>query len=128
MEQLIKSAHGVSTLFLLLLYLALTIRLYKRRPGHIGGLNLVLAQFARFTLLVVYLSGLFLTITLNKLVHNVHHILSALPVVVFFIIPILVGRAKEENKNRIYALMFALLFFLILIAGLSSHLSILPKL
>ena len=128
MENYIETGHSIGTAVLLVLYLVLSILLFNNKSGGLGAGNRALAQAARFTLLIVYISGLFLSITLGKIVHNAHHVLSVLPIVVLFSIRFLPDRFQSENKNRYYAWLFAALFILTLIAGISSRLNILPKL
>ena len=120
--------HGIGTIALLLLYLILALVLFRKKESGIGILSKALAQVARFALLLVYLSGLFLTVTLGRIVNNAHHVLSALPVIAFLLIPFLTGHFQKEQKNKVYAWLFAILFLLILFTAISSYLTILPKL
>jgi cytochrome bd-type quinol oxidase subunit 2 len=128
MEKCIEPMHGIGTIALLLLYLILALVLFRKKESGIGILSKALAQVARFALLLVYLSGLFLTVTLGRIVNNAHHVLSALPVIAFLLIPFLTGHFQKEQKNKVYAWLFAILFLLILFTAISSYLTILPKL
>lgn len=128
MERYIELLHPIGTLALLIIYLVLAISLYRRKKQGIGGINRALAQLGRFGLVVVYFSGLFLSITLGRIVHTAHHILSALPILALYLIRFLPERFTTEKANKTYAWFFAILCLLLLLVGITAHLSILPKL
>ena len=127
MEKYIELSHFWGTLVLLSLYLLLAILLFRKKENGIGGLNRMIAHIARFALLLVYLSGMFLSVTLGRIVHVAHHVISALPILVLVGHRYLPERFKSENSNRTFAWIFAVLFLLVLVTAVTSRLNILPK-
>ena len=128
MQNYIASTHWIATLALMALYLILAIRFFQKKNNDITALDSGLTQIARFGFMLVYITGLFMSVTLGRLVHNAHHVISLLPVLVIFGIRFLPTFTKKENSATTYAWMFIFMFILMLIVGITSKLSILPTL
>jgi len=127
MEQIMGIAHGILTAALLAGYLWLFYRFRRKTDETVIRLDRTLAQIVRFSLLLVYLSGLYMSVTLSRMVHPLHHILSALPVVVLLGIQFYPTLSKKEMTIKAYTWTFILMFFLILLTAISSTLSDMPQ-
>ncbi len=75
-------AHGLLTYFLMVLHLVLAVRFFRSSRDEATTLDRVLVQVVRYALLLVFISGLVLNITLSQLVSQVHQIISIIPAVI----------------------------------------------
>ncbi len=118
MTLLIKTAHPVLSGILFLIYFALFLRL--RKQNDLKPLDTALAQGARLLLLLVYLTGLIMTMNLGIWVRSWHHYASLLPVgvlLIFQVLPNLFNRAMTV-KNAIW--MFAAMGVAVLIISFTA--------
>lgn len=127
MENYLAPLHGIFSLALLALYAVLAVRFFRKKDDGVNLLDRMLAQMARFGLLLVYLTGLYLNVTLGRMVHSAHHLSSLLPIVVVFGIRFWPSIVNKENTPKTYAWMFAILFVLMLIIGVTTRLNVLPS-
>jgi uncharacterized membrane protein SirB2 len=123
MENYIVPVHIGLTLVTAALYLFFTIRFFRNQDDKIRTGDRVLIQVARYTLLMLYLSGLFMSVTFGMDVHKLHHVISFLLAIIVVGIRYLPLLTKRQNSLRTYAWMFAILFVLIFVTALSSRLS-----
>jgi hypothetical protein len=109
MTMWIKTAHPLFSLVLFFLYLALAVRL--KRQNDLKPLDTALAQAARLLLLLIYLTGLIMSMNLGIWVPSRHHYASLLPVfilLIFQVLPSFFGRGVNiQNAVWMFASMAA---------------------
>ena len=128
MEKYLLPLHLILTLVLMLLYLYFSIRFFRKTNIDISVGERLLVQLARYGLLTLYFTGLFLSVTYGFMVHKLHHAASIFPALIVVGIRYVPLVTKRENSPRTYAWMFAILFVLMLLIGLTSKLPALPRL
>jgi len=119
-EKLIVLAHPILTLILIFSYGFLAFRLFTRKE--LAPIDSTLAQVARISLLLTYLTGLVLSVNLRHNVHPWHHYASILPVGVIFVFQFLPGAFKKGITIKSYALMFLSMLITVLIISAMSNL------
>jgi hypothetical protein len=114
MTMWIKTAHPLFSLVLFFLYLALAVRL--KRQNDLRPLDTALAQAARLLLLLIYLTGLIMSMNLGIRVASWHHYASLLPVfvlLIFQVLPSLFGRGVHiQNAVWMFAAMAVAIAFI----------------
>lgn len=120
MDNLIILLHRITTVILVFVYIALIYRFARPRreakfPDH------VLAQLARIGLLLLYISGFWMTMHMGIVVHKLHHILSAFPILAIIVFQNIA--AKRSHDLKAYAWMFTTLLIVLVIIVLSAYLS-----
>ncbi|MBN1560406.1 hypothetical protein JW998_09160 [candidate division KSB1 bacterium] len=126
MEHSIVPVHLILTLGIAALYLFFAIRFFREQDDKISAVDRALIQVTRYALLMLYLTGLFMTVTFGMTVHKLHHMISILPAIGVVGIRYLPLLTKRPNTLRTYAWTFAILFVLVLVTALSSRWSALP--
>lgn len=127
MDYYFDITHGATAVLLLLIYLILAARMFRTKIKRFGSLDRALAQIARLALLLVYLSGLIMSYSLGRMVHPAHYVIGLLPILLLLGVRY-APRSFPAQREKAYARLFAALFIFILLACLSSQLTILPKL
>jgi hypothetical protein len=124
MKNFIAPLHVVMSMALLLGYGWLIIR-FSRKEGSdkTTGLEKGIAHLVRLFLLLIYLTGLLMTIPLYRKVNPLHHYAALLPVAVLFIFQ-MVPMLKVRNVYKVYGWMFLLLIICIMIIIAASRLSL----
>jgi len=118
--------HSYLTILLLVLYLYLTIRFFRSK-NNVSTLDRFLVQVARYVLLLVYIAGLVLYISLSKFVSQAHHLLSNIPAVLVVGVKYLPYITRKPNSLKIYAWVFTLLLISIIILAISAKISMMPE-
>ena len=118
--EILRSAHPVFAIVLLVGYGFLAVRLFLQKSENLGPIDRLLSQVVRISLLVVYLSGLVMSMNLGLWASKFHHYASLLPVVVMFIFQFVPQFLQKQTSLRGYAIFFLGMFLSILIISLSS--------
>lgn len=121
MENYIVPAHLGLTLITMALYLLFAIRFFRKKDIDISAGERTLIQVARYGLLMLYLTGLFMSVTFGMSVHKLHHAISILPAILVVGIRYLPVLTRRDNSARTYAWLFAILFVLMLVIGATSR-------
>lgn len=101
-------------------YIWLFFRLRKNRKQP-EPLDVAVAQGVRVLLLMMYLTGLIMSMNLKMPVANSHHMLSLAPVVVFFIFQFLPQLLKRQISARTLGIMFLTLLVSVVLISISGH-------
>jgi len=118
--------HSYLTILLLVLYLYLAVHFFRSKDN-VSALDRFLVQVARYSLLLVYIAGLVLNITLNKFVSQTHHILSIVPAVLVVGVKYLPYITRKPNTLKTYAWVFSLLVVLLVALAISAKISMMPE-
>jgi hypothetical protein len=109
------------------IYPVLSIRLFRSTREEATPLESLLVQIARYTLLLVFISGLVLNITLGKFVSQSHHILSIFAAIMVVGPKYLPYITRKPNTLKTYAWVFLILFILMIALGITAQFSTLPQ-
>jgi len=120
METFLKIGHPVLAALLLVLYFLLSYRFFKKGDGNPRLTEVTLAQAARIFLLLIYLTGLIMSMNLKIHVYRNHHYASILPVFVIFIFQFLPGLFGKQLDNKGNAMMFLSMLVAILIISITA--------
>ncbi len=120
MQKLVIVVHPLLTVLLIVTYGFLAYRLLTRKK--VSPTDSTLAQVARISLLLTYLSGLVLSMNYGRYVHPWHHYASILPVGVIFVFQFLPGAFKKGVTIQNYALMFLFMLLTVIIISFFSNL------
>ena len=115
MTDILVHLHPVLAAAALVFYLILGVRLLRSSKEQLTPGETVLAQAARISMLLIYLSGLVLSYNLHLHVASGHHIASLLPVAVLFGFQFLPGLFNRQISLKAAGWMFLCLFFAFLI-------------
>ncbi len=118
----IEPAHALLAVILLVLYVLLSFRLWKKSEEELTSLEMTLIQAARMLLLVMYLTGAVLSINMGVHVARIHHWVSLVPVVILFFFQFLPGLLKNNPGTRFYAVMFLLMALAIVAISITGTL------
>jgi hypothetical protein len=120
-------AHGILTLVLMALYLVLAIRFFRSKTHEASLLDQFLVQIARYTLLLIFISGLILNMLSGAFVSKAHHIISIVPALLVVGIKYLPQLRRKANTIRTYAWLFVILFGLMILLAISAKLMTMPQ-
>ena len=120
MQNLALIAHKVLSYFLIAAYVFLAIRFYIRRRKKFEPMDATLSQTVRISLLLVYLSGLLLSMNYGNYVERLHHYSSLLPVAIMLISQIVFRFIRSEMNSLGYAIMTAIMAIVILYISISG--------
>lgn len=127
MSNYIAPTHHYLTVILALLYLYLAIRFFRNKNRKATTLDRVIAHAARYILLIVYVSGIVMSLSLGMMVSRLHHIMSLIPAFLMVGIRYVPLLTRKKNSSTIYAWLFVILFILMIALGLTSVPSRLPQ-
>lgn len=127
MSDFAAPAHGILTLVLMTLYLYFAIRFFRLKTDEVSALDQFLVQVARYTLLLIFISGLLMNMVLGTFVSKAHHIISLIPAVLVVGVKYLPLLRRKDNTVKTYAWLFAFLFVLMIALGISATLMTMPK-
>lgn len=122
--EILRSAHPVIAIFLILVYGYLAFRLFVRKAEELSPVDRFLSQVARFSLLIVYFSGLVMSMNLKLWAPKFHHYASLFPVVVMFLFQFIPQFLQKQIIIRGYAIYFLGMFIAILLISLSTRILI----
>ena len=126
MLQYVTPAHSILTVVLFLLYLFLAYRFFNKKNGEVTGADRLLAQIARYSLLLIYVTGILMYVSMGIVVSRVHLVVSLLPAILMVGIRYIPSIAGEKNKMKVYGWVLLVLGFLMIVMGLTSRISVLP--
>lgn len=126
MSRFVILFHPILAALLFFGYFLLAIRFLDKKKKKANALDKSLAQIVRFVLLLLYLTGLLMSMNLHIYVGNFHHYLSLLPVLILFAFQFMPSVFKKDVTIKDYAWMFVSMVIIILLVALSSRISYLP--
>ncbi|MBN1540860.1 hypothetical protein JW992_01860 [candidate division KSB1 bacterium] len=119
MSETLGLLHAVLAGAALVFYFFLGIRLVRRKEERITPGETVVAQAARISMLLLYLSGLILSFNLQRPVAFAHHLASLLPVAVLFAFQFLPALLKKQLSVRATGWMFLCQFIAFVVISLA---------
>jgi hypothetical protein len=120
MHQTLKLAHPILAGLLIAGYIFLIIRLKRKNSESLQPFEVAVAQTVRITLLLLYFTGLFMSINLRMYVTRVHHYSSLLPVVVIFAFQFLPTLRKKSLSMQDYLYLFTALLIAVVAIALTA--------
>ncbi len=93
----------------------------KTNKNQLEPLEVAVAQGVRILLLVMYMTGLVMSINLKRPVSESHHLLSLAPVVVFFVFQFLPQLLKRQITTRTLAFMFLALLLSVVTISITGY-------
>ena len=120
LEHIVKICHPILTVILIVSYSLLAIRLFPKGKTDLGPMEIALAQVARFSLLLTYLTGLILSMNFKFDIAKIHHYASMIPVAVIFFFQFLPGALKKSVSIRGYAFMFSSMLFAVILISVTA--------
>lgn len=129
MEKLMTPLHLAMSVMLLCGYGWLIYRFaHKDADADTTTWERGVAYLVRVLLLAVFLTGLMLTVLLQRPVHPFHHYAVAGPILGVFALRLVPSFHKTGNVYRAYMWVFVFIALCVLAVAAAAHLSILPKL
>jgi FtsH-binding integral membrane protein len=119
MYQAIKFAHPILAGLLIAGYLFLMFRL-RHKNEDLQPFEVAVAQAVRIMLLLLYFTGLFLTINMRLYVNRTHHYASLIPVVVIFAFQFLPTIRKKSLSTKDYFYLFTALLIAVVVIALTA--------
>jgi hypothetical protein len=122
METTIKIAHPVLVLILIAGYAFLIYRFRKSSSEHMQPIEITIAQVVRFALLLVYFTGLFMSVNYRMFVSKTHHYASLAPVLVLAVFQFLPIIRRKEHQPVEYFYFFSALLVTVAVISLTARL------
>lgn len=123
----VAPTHGILTLVLMAIYLYLAIRFFLSKTEEASFLDRFFVQFARYSLLLVFISGLLMYMSMGKFVSTTHQLISIIPAILVVGTKYLPILTRKPNTLRTYAWVFSLLFILMIILGITARYMKMPQ-
>ncbi|MBN1482905.1 hypothetical protein EH223_13305 [candidate division KSB1 bacterium] len=123
----VAPAHLFLTVILALLYVYLAIRFFRNKNSKSASFDRFLAHIARYILLVVYVSGIVMSVSMGMMVSRIHHVISLVPALLMVGIRYVPLVTRRANTLKLYAWLFVFLFILMIVLGVTSRLSHVPQ-
>jgi hypothetical protein len=121
MNTTIKIAHPVLVLILIAGYSFLIYRLYKKKNQDMQPFEVMVAQVVRIAFLLVYFSGLVLSVNFRLPVSRVHHYASLVPVVILAVFQFLPFIRKKNVQTTEYFYFFIYLLIAVLVISVTAR-------
>ena len=122
--ELIRTAHPVLAIVLLLGYGFLVVQFFKRRKQKLLPIDRFVTQLMRISLLLAYFTGLIMSMNMRIEVHKWHHYAGLAPVAVLFIFQFLPQILQKEVNFKGYSFMFLAMFISIVFISLTSGITL----
>ena len=127
METWIVRGHAVLTVLLIFLYVSIIIRLFRSKAETPTAADRTMGHVARLSLLLLYITGLLMSVQFNIFVSPVHHYTSLLPILVILLFQFVPAMRGRGDSPRAQAYTFIAMLIVVSLIAASAHLSIAPK-
>ena len=121
MYEFIIRAHPLLVVVLIAGYVFLIYRLRRHKDDGLQPVDVAVAQAVRISLLLVYFSGLYMSINLRLGVARVHHYASLIPVVVLFLFQFLPTIRRKSMQTKDYLYLFSALLVTVIAISLTTR-------
>jgi len=118
--QTIRTLHPILAVILIAGYLYLGLRFLRKKERYLTTLEVTLSQVVRISLLLIYLTGLLMSMNMGLRVAKIHHYASLIPVAVIFIFQFLPQLLKKDIGIKGAAWMFLSMFLTVIVIAFSS--------
>ncbi len=127
METWVVRGHAVLAILLIFLYIAIIIRLFRGKAETATAGERAMGHVARLSLLLLYVTGLLMSVQFNIFVSPVHHYASLLPILVILLFQFIPALRGQGDSPRAQAYTFIAMLIAVSLIAASAHLSIAPK-